>query len=152
MKKIDLGQMITILANIGVIAGIVFLALELRQNNELLLAEASYAQFNVQRERRNRHIENTGGIAEILRKSQQGIALTDLEEFRRTVLYEDLLEAWRWEFRELQADRLPDSVMDFGNARNVWQGNPGLADYVESRKSRFSPDFLVFIESNIANR
>jgi hypothetical protein len=32
MRKIDLGQTITILANIGVIAGIVFLALELRQN------------------------------------------------------------------------------------------------------------------------
>lgn len=32
MKKSDLGPMITILANIGVIAGIVFLAVELRQN------------------------------------------------------------------------------------------------------------------------
>ena len=32
MKKIDLGQTITILANIGVITGIAFLALELRQN------------------------------------------------------------------------------------------------------------------------
>ena len=34
MKKIDLGQMITILGNVGVIAGIVFLGLELRQSNE----------------------------------------------------------------------------------------------------------------------
>ena len=31
MKKIDLGQTIQILANVGVIAGIVFLAIELRQ-------------------------------------------------------------------------------------------------------------------------
>ena len=36
MKKIDLGQTIGILANIGVVAGTVFLAVELRQNNELL--------------------------------------------------------------------------------------------------------------------
>ena len=36
LKKIDLGQTITILANLGVIAGIVFLAFELRQNNSLL--------------------------------------------------------------------------------------------------------------------
>jgi len=36
LKKLDLGQTITILANVGVIAGIVFLAIELRQNNELL--------------------------------------------------------------------------------------------------------------------
>ena len=40
MKKIDLGQTITILANLGVIAGIVFLAVELRQNNALLQAQS----------------------------------------------------------------------------------------------------------------
>ncbi len=38
MKKLDLGQSVGILANIGVIAGIVFLAVELRQNNELVVA------------------------------------------------------------------------------------------------------------------
>jgi hypothetical protein len=36
MKKIDFGQTVTILANVGVIAGIVFLALEVRQNQETL--------------------------------------------------------------------------------------------------------------------
>lgn len=38
MKKIDFGQTISILANLGVIAGIVFLGLEIRQNSEALLA------------------------------------------------------------------------------------------------------------------
>jgi hypothetical protein len=33
MKKIDLGQTITILANIGVIVGIGFLAIEIQQTN-----------------------------------------------------------------------------------------------------------------------
>jgi len=36
VKKIDLGQAITILANLGVIAGIVFLAIEVRQNDASL--------------------------------------------------------------------------------------------------------------------
>ena len=36
MNKPNLGQTINTLANVGVIAGIVFLAIELRQNNELL--------------------------------------------------------------------------------------------------------------------
>ena len=40
MKKLDLGQTVTILANLGVIAGIVFLAYELRQNNALLRFES----------------------------------------------------------------------------------------------------------------
>ena len=44
MKKIDLGQSITMLANIGVIAGIVFLAVELQQNNELLRVEVELSR------------------------------------------------------------------------------------------------------------
>jgi hypothetical protein len=38
MKKIDLGQTFHILANIGVIGGILLLAFELQQNNELMAA------------------------------------------------------------------------------------------------------------------
>jgi hypothetical protein len=37
LKKIDLRHTIGLLANLGVIAGIVFLGLELRQNNELVV-------------------------------------------------------------------------------------------------------------------
>lgn len=40
MKKLDLGQAVTVLANLGVIAGIAFLAIEVQQNNELLAAQA----------------------------------------------------------------------------------------------------------------
>jgi hypothetical protein len=45
MKKIDLGQMIGILANLGVTAGIVFLAFEIQQSNELLEAQARSDQL-----------------------------------------------------------------------------------------------------------
>jgi hypothetical protein len=37
LKKIDLRHAIGLLAKLGVIAGIVFLGLELRQNNELVV-------------------------------------------------------------------------------------------------------------------
>ena len=36
MKKMDIGQIVTVLANIGVIAGIVFLAIEVQQNQKSL--------------------------------------------------------------------------------------------------------------------
>ena len=41
MKKIDFGQSITILANLGVIAGIVFLGVELNQNQQTLEQQLS---------------------------------------------------------------------------------------------------------------
>ena len=40
MKKIDLGQSITILANLGVLAGLVFLGIEIRQNTSIARANA----------------------------------------------------------------------------------------------------------------
>jgi hypothetical protein len=43
MKKIDLAQMMTLLANFGVIVGIVFLAFELRQNNQQLALQSYQA-------------------------------------------------------------------------------------------------------------
>ena len=43
MKKIDFGQLLAILANIGVVAGIVFLAFEVRQSNVQARAAAYQA-------------------------------------------------------------------------------------------------------------
>ena len=40
MKRIDLGKTMTLVANVGMIGGILMLAYELRQNNELMEAEA----------------------------------------------------------------------------------------------------------------
>jgi hypothetical protein len=45
MKKIDLGQSVSIIANIGVVAGILLLAYELNQNRELAVA-----QFNLEQD------------------------------------------------------------------------------------------------------
>ena len=46
MKKLDLGQIFGILANAGVVAGIIFLAVELRQNTESLDESRSLAAAN----------------------------------------------------------------------------------------------------------
>ena len=40
---IGVSETVSILANIGVIAGIIFLVLEIRQNNSLLTAQARYS-------------------------------------------------------------------------------------------------------------
>ncbi len=45
MRRTELGQTIGVLANFGVIAGIVFLAIEINQNNALLASEANVELF-----------------------------------------------------------------------------------------------------------
>jgi len=149
LKKIDLGQTVQLVANIGVIAGIIFLAFELRQNNELLTAQASFGQFEIERERRNRLIENTGGIADVLRKSHNSVPLSDVEEFRVGIYYEDLVASWTWQFREVQEGRLADDFLDLSNVRGIWRANPGLAGYVESRETRLDPEFVRYLQENV---
>jgi len=51
MKKFDLGQTISILANVGVIAGIVFLAIEVAQNTESLEETRNLAIAQAQQDR-----------------------------------------------------------------------------------------------------
>jgi hypothetical protein len=58
LKKLDLAQTITILANVGVIAGILFLGVELQQNNQLLRAEAIGTVLDTRMARADFHVTN----------------------------------------------------------------------------------------------
>ncbi len=74
MKRIDTGKTLTVLANFGVIVGIVFLAFEMRQSNLIAIATAeiaareSYAALN-------ESIYGNAEISEILFKSRKDDAV-----------------------------------------------------------------------------
>ena len=152
MKKIDLGQMITILANVGVIAGIVFLAIELRQNNELLAAQASFAQFSVERDRRTRMIENAGGIADILMAERNGGVLSAVDDFRLRMISSDQLASFQWQFREYRAGRLPGNFIDLATWRTLMRLNPRLVELFERTKGDYDPEFVQFVEQTVIER
>lgn len=81
MKKLDLGQTITIVANLGVIAGIALLALELRQNNLLLRAEAISSVFET-RSARQELVVNNDSLITTMAKNDRGEILTDEDMIR----------------------------------------------------------------------
>jgi hypothetical protein len=92
MKKIDIGQGVQTLANLGVIAGIVFLAVEISQNTEsldearnLAIAEAQQARA-AQLDESYRSLANSEYLPEIFAKySEEGIeGLTEEERLRFT--------------------------------------------------------------------
>jgi hypothetical protein len=84
MKNIDLSQVISTVANVGVIAGIVFLAFELRQNNELLISQARSNLVYGRATYQEYLAINAGGIAEIVTKVRQS-ELSDTERFQLNV-------------------------------------------------------------------
>jgi len=90
MKKIDLGQTITILANVGVIAGIIFLAIEVQQNTASLNESRNLAIAQAQQDRASDLDESFRSLANsehlpliFLKYADSGISsLTEEERLR----------------------------------------------------------------------
>jgi len=152
MRKIDLGQTISIMANVGVIAGIAFLAVEMRQNNDLLRTQASFNRFSVERYRRTQIAENIGGLGEIIYKKSSGEVLSGLEEFRYGVAMADLLDSLRWQHSEMTAGRLPENSINFRDWRAIFRVLPEISQRLRTDEESWDPAFNEFVKENIEDR
>ena len=148
MKKINVGQTVGILANLGVVAGIVFLAIEIGQNNKLMRAAARDAQ----NERIQDYIEQvymTPGLAEIIVKARNGAPLTDVEDLKLFKQRLRLLRGFEVQFREYMegnVDSLPNWKTHFyeGQGRNL-----PLIEVWEEAKTALRPEFVQYVEENV---
>jgi len=100
LKKLDLGQTVSVLANIGVIGGILLLAFELGQNNELLRDEADYNYFQNRGGGRNLIVTDPE-FAALQFKIASDEPLTPVERFRLDKLIERTFLAWQWEYGQV---------------------------------------------------
>ena len=132
---------LTLIANIGVIAGIVFLALELRQNNDLMGAQ----------DRFNRLTAATLNGTDVIQSPELIIALnkplseqTPEDETLLSYHLNNVFLVWEWSFRELPRDEIPTSLWStkFCNeiTQNVWS----------RMKSGYSVPFINFVESDVS--
>ena len=140
---------ITLVANVGVIAGIVFLAFEIRQNNELLSVQASYTQFNIVRERRARLIENVGGLADLVTRQINEEELSETDVRRLLLHWLDIVDSWEWQYKENRTGRLPDDVLNIEDWQIGLRLYPGLREQYERTKPRRDQDFLRFMEERV---
>ena len=86
MKKIDLGQIITILANVGVVIGLVFLTLEIRQNNAQMRAQGAYS-IDQSVETLNRAVYLDKEFADLLHRGEKSFNDLDPVEQRRLAAF-----------------------------------------------------------------
>jgi hypothetical protein len=146
MKSFGLGQFVQTLANVGVIAGIVFLAFELRQNNELMEAEARFNRVTVSREAYN-ILSTNGELAEIFVKANNNESLTEVEHYRFRSAQMRFLINMEWIFREMPVDsperkyaeRTMMSAMSNKLRRQIFLDNI----------HRFDEGFVSWVEDNI---
>ena len=148
MKKIELGQLVTIAANVGVIAGIVFLAIELGQNNDLMEAERRLNRANQIRSIWDTNVYEPE-MTELLVKDRNGADLTEAEQLRLSSFWMSTLLGIEWQFQEFPDETtylngMRRNFAAYPSLRTTWQGSN-----VGSRaagKDSFNREFVEFIE------
>lgn len=148
-KKMDLGQIITIGANLGVIAGIVFLGVELQQNNQLLKAEAGYNMLQNRVGWRERVLDQSN-FAELLEKSRANQPLTSTEEFELEAYFEQNFLYWQWEFKEYREGRISIGDLPVVGWRNN-SNSPRILAHWNGFSGNLDPEFVQFMQENVIN-
>lgn len=87
MKKISFAQAVTILANVGVVIGLVFLTLEIRQNTAQMRTQGAYSVFE-SAETLNQAIYLDEEFADLLYRGEESFNTLDpLEQSRLTTYF-----------------------------------------------------------------
>lgn len=149
MSKFDVGQKITILANIGVIAGIVFLAYETRQNTSALKsagAQNIYDQIAAINELRM----NPEYVSVIQKGNEQPENLTSIERVQYYAYVSNILHAWQNMYVQMREGAYPEESLDgwWQVLRENFQW-PGFAEFWEESGYIFSPDFRAFVAADV---
>lgn len=149
MKQIKLADIGTLIANIGVIGGLLLLAYEVRQNNELMEADARLNRVNMVVDAWRFTAEN-GDVTELREREKNGEELSGADKRRIDATVMSVFLLIEWTYREMSADpRQLEQVREvqrhnFSNApeyRRVW----------DERRNSFDPDFVEWMERNVVN-
>ena len=149
MKRISFGQAVRVLANIGVIAGIVFLGIELRQNNDQLRSQSRANIYEMQAEIQRNYFRNDGGMADLYVKANtDGEVLSAVESSRLASYRTHLLRTMEFIFRED-----PESAIDSIRwMTTLFRSTPDLTVEWEETKSGRDPAFVEFLETEVISQ
>ena len=149
MKKPDLGQTITIFANIGVIAGIILLAVEINQNNQALGTQARLERENILREARSKRLENPD-LARAVVSARAGELLSAEELFLLDEINLATLTNFSLIYGQLRDGLLDQSAIPLAPWRDSFHDHdPRMAESWSEHKKIFSPEFVRWFEENV---
>ena len=141
MKKINRDRTIQVLANVGVIAGIVFLGLEMQQNNEALDIQARLEREGWHRAAKARQVQNPN-LIRALAKARKGETLTDEDAIVLELEGQATLVDWMLVFRLVDDGVIERSSIPISMWRDYFQ-NPGF------RKCGLRP--CIGFQKNLSN-
>jgi hypothetical protein len=143
----DLVEISQLLASIGVIAGIVFLAFEMRQNSEQLRAQSRFNYFQT-RINLTKEVATNFELGRITVKKASGEELTREERYHSRFFAAAVLTGWQYEFGEYQKGNLTLDELDIQLKCHAF-GLPGWS-FAEALARFPASDFKKFVEERIA--
>jgi hypothetical protein len=135
-----------LLANIGVVAGVVFLAFEIQQNNELLVQESRYSMLENQKDWKF-FLNGNPEVANLIYTSHPE-KLTTIEKLRRFDILSGLLLTWQWEWEQSQSGLFGDSQLPVEGFRALWKSQNIRVDWVKL-KPILKSGFADFLEADV---
>ncbi len=151
MKADNVNRWLTLGANVGVVIGIIFLAVELQQNNELLQSQASITFVEIRSGSLNNLAQNDELLKTIL-KAKEGEDLSPLESKRLEIFYRSVFVMWEWEYGQYDKGLL--DVSDQPPAmrwRPAVSYHPLIRENWSIHKETLSPKFVQYMEENVLN-
>jgi hypothetical protein len=148
MDSERLNRWMTLGANIGVLAGIIFLAFELRQNTlatQLEVASSYQSSFN----EIELLIASNPEFAELLRKGREGEDTSATEQLRLSVFYNNVLRQWQFHHFQFLYDAQSADLWEANRAfmANTIGEDSGLFRHWQENRRHFNPEFNEVIES-----
>ena len=148
MTKIDLGQTIGIIANLGVIAGIVFLAVEIRQASNAVRSSTLQGIASQSYDISMRVAENAD-LREAQRTADRGGTLTEDQRDQLFASYTALMRLQQNRFQQMRLGILDeDTIFEVGGTGPGYR-SPFFREYWAERSDRFSPEFREFMEVRV---
>lgn len=144
--KSEIGNWLSAFTRLAVVAAVVILVLELRQNNQLLKQQASYVHLQHKLES-NEHFINDESFRKIFLKAEAESQLAGSEIVLVYSYHFNTYLKWQWEWQQLAVTD-PDSIplQQWGSYLRVY---PLTLEAWEWRKSHFMPEFVKFFDETL---
>jgi len=149
LKKLDLGQTIGIFANIGVVAGIVLLALELRQNNLLMQSQARMNRLELRQSSNNELFNSPHLFSAHVRWTQgEDLSVGDRDLIRR--YWTNRYLNFNSIYEEYQNGLIPEYQLQSEGFRGMING-PAF-EYWSGIREQLNPEFVLWAEDHLENQ
>ncbi len=147
MKKLDFGQTISLLANIGVIAGIVFLGIEIQQNTEMMRSQTRDSVTEKQLMMTS-WVVGSPELAAAIPKSLD--ELSPSERAMRNFHFAGMFRVWENSHYQYRQGVFEEE--EFAPRRNTWRGvmeNKDNQERWSQFRESYSPEFRAEIDAMV---